>query len=284
MDDNIIPYWVIRIDRTRENSEILNLLSWSDSLAGSEEREDYFLFYIPSNQPEAMKSFERKLEEHGIEFRKETESPKNWNEEWEKSFKPVEIGKTWYIRAPFHSANPEFKRDLAIAPRMAFGTGHHPTTAMMLKLMDGLDFSLKRVLDLGCGSGILSIAAEKLGAAKVKAVDYDPICVENSRENISLNNCANIAVHQGEISDFEGLRFDIILANINLNVIIGQLKNMEDLLFPGGELLLSGILQSDKDNVVEKSEALELIQTMRDGETDWICMHFRKKVIPIKTP
>ncbi len=284
MFDNITPWWVISVPKQGTPEDKLDLLTYTHQLAGSEERESAWLFYIPESESQSLEKFEKSLKEAGIPYETKLQQPENWNKKWEDSIKPVEIGTSWYIRAPFHPEKPGFENTLIIEPKMAFGTGHHPTTQMMLKMMERLDLQLKRVCDLGCGSGILSIAAEKLGAAHVTAIDHDPICTENTRANVRANNCSAIEVKRETAGTLEDLRYDIVLANINLNVLTDQMHNIETMLVPGGDLLLSGILRKDREKILDATEELNYIDSLEDNDTDWICLHLRKKIIPIKTP
>ncbi len=275
-------YTAIRVSFNPKQRDLFERLSTDESLCGIEEKKNEYIFYIQGEKTEEYHHFCEKLKKSGLEYRTEVIQPENWNEKWEKAFPPVYIGSDWLIRATFHPPDNKVEREIIIAPKMAFGTGHHPTTKMMLEQMLQIDFKLKRVLDLGCGTGILSIAAEKLDAARINAIDYDPLSVENSRENAQLNHCSRIQIVEAEIDACEGLRYDIILANINKNVILSHLQQIEDLLFPGGEILFSGILCSDSQSIKEKVNELEFIRELNEG--DWSCLHFKKSVPPIKTP
>ena len=117
---------------------------------------------------------------------------KNWNEVWESNFEPIAIKDKIFVRATFHEPRPEFEFEIVIDPKMAFGTGHHQTTSMMLELMLENDMAGKKVLDMGCGTGILAIMASKLGAAEITAIDYDPVCYDSTIENSALNGIENI--------------------------------------------------------------------------------------------
>jgi ribosomal protein L11 methyltransferase len=169
---------------------------------------------------------------------------KNWNEVWESNFEPVRIGNCM-IRAPFHAPSQDCDLDIIIEPKMSFGTGHHATTSLMASEMFGLEFKNSAVLDAGCGTGILSILAEKLGAKAITAIDIDIWSYRNSLENISRNNCFKIEVLHGDISLFKGRIFDVILANINLNIHLSNIPLYASLCRNGGTLLISGILSSD---------------------------------------
>ncbi len=284
MFDNITPWWVISIPKKEATEDKLDLLTYTHQVAGSEEREDTWLFYIPESGTDALNAFEKSLQEMEITYEKKLQQAENWNKTWEDSLEPVELGTSWYIRAPFHPEKPGFDNTLIIEPQMAFGTGHHATTQMMLLMMEGMDLKLRRVCDLGCGSGILSIAAEKLGAAHITAIDHDPICTENTKANARANNCSVIEVKRKTAGSLEDLRYEIVLANINLNVLTDQMHNIETMLVPGGDLLVSGVLKKNLREIIYASRELIYIDSMEDENTDWICIHLRKKVTPIKTP
>lgn len=170
----------------------------------------------------------------------------NWNELWESNFPPVMVDNDILIRAPFHKIEQEYPLTIHLQPKMAFGTGHHETTWLMLSEMRGLDFKGKKVFDYGCGTSILAIAAEKMGASEVLAVDIEEWAHRNSIENCEANNCEVITVKQGTIDVADGMLFDVILANINRNTILQSLSTLDVLLKPNGIILFSGLLWQDK--------------------------------------
>lgn len=169
---------------------------------------------------------------------------KNWNAEWESNFEPITIKDEIFVRATFHQPRPEFAYEIVIDPKMAFGTGHHQTTSMMLEYMLETDFAGKQVLDMGTGTGILAIMAEKLGATSVDAIDYDPICYDSTIENAALNNAENVVAMCGSKEVIPDVQYDTILANINRNILLDQLQRYAEVLKPGGELYLSGFYES----------------------------------------
>ena len=185
-----------------------------------------------------------KNKEVEIQYTFRSIEPVNWNAKWEALFQPVKINSECVIRADFH---PSFdsKYELIINPKMSFGTGHHQTTHLMLEFALSLDFKDKKVLDMGCGSGILAILASKMGAKTVEAIDHDPWCVENTKENVDVNYCNNIAVSLGDKINREEPFFDLIFANINRNVLVDQLPAYAKGLLPKGNLLLSGFYKED---------------------------------------
>lgn len=171
---------------------------------------------------------------------------KNWNEEWEKSYEPIIIGKQCLVRASFHQGLGPFPYEIIINPKMSFGTGHHETTTLMLEQQLSISHTGKKVLDIGCGTGILAIMACKRGATLVDAFDIDEWAVENSRENFDLNTCRRVTVQQGTVREVQlAPIYDILLANINKNVLLDEIPVYASLLPKGGSLLLSGFYEKD---------------------------------------
>jgi ribosomal protein L11 methyltransferase len=172
----------------------------------------------------------------------------NWNKIWESNFDPVEVGEFCRIRAEFHESKAEqFSHELVIQPKMAFGTGHHETTYMMVDIMSDLDFKGKKVFDYGCGTGILAILAAKLGAGEVHSIDIEQESYENTLENAETNDVADLIEVQHGTLDLVARNesFDIVLANINRNVLIDSVAHLRAILKDGGILLLSGLLSTD---------------------------------------
>jgi len=182
--------------------------------------------------------------EFQIFYEKEVIEKVNWNSEWEKNFKPIQISNQVSIRAPFHK-NPKLPIDIVIEPKMSFGTGHHETTHLMVQQLLNLDFTNKKVLDMGCGTGILAILAEIRGAKSIDAIDIDSWCYENSIENIERNKCTHINVFEGDASLLKTKKYDIIIANINRNILLNDIKTYAACLNANGVLLLSGFYTQD---------------------------------------
>ncbi len=178
----------------------------------------------------------------------------NWNRLWEENFEPVIIDDRVRIRATFHDPAPEFEHEIIINPKMSFGTGHHQTTRLVISEQLTIEHKNKRVLDVGTGTGILSVMAYKLGAGSITATDIDDWCIENSRENFSLNNLENITILQGEIANLTlSHNFDIILANINKNILLAELPYYKKLLDSHGILILSGFYEHDVTDLQQKA-------------------------------
>jgi ribosomal protein L11 methyltransferase len=183
-------------------------------------------------------------DEFSIEYNQNEVPQTNWNAEWEKNFEPIQVDDLVSIRAPFHE-NPNLKYDIVIEPKMSFGTGHHETTHMMVQHLLQLDLENKKVLDMGCGTGILAIFAEMKGAKPLDAIDIDNWCYENSVENVTRNNCENISVYEGDAALLVDKKYDVIIANINRNILLMDIKVYTNCLQEGGILLLSGFYEQD---------------------------------------
>lgn len=202
--------------------------------------------------------------------------PRNWNEEWERSFKPVEVGREVRIRAEFHPFVPGFTHDIVITPRMAFGTGHHSTTRMMVEAMLGLDLKDRHVCDLGCGTAVLAILAERMGAKSVHAIDIDEQAVINARENVALNGCGRILVDKGDVSLLAPASCGAILANIERNTLLRDMTAMRDALLPGGALLLSGFVNDDRSLMLEGVREAGLRPEVEFSHGEWSLIGCRK--------
>lgn len=202
---------------------------------------------------------------------------KNWNEVWESNFEPIQIGDQVWVRATFHEARPDFPYEIVIDPKMAFGTGHHQTTAMMMSLMLEADFKNKEVLDMGCGTGILAILASKLGAKSITAIDYDSVCYESTIENSGLNGAGNIKALCGSKEVIPDEAYDIILANINRNILLDQMQRYGEVLKTGGEIFFSGFYESpDLDIITEEAAKHGLKYISHKKLKDWVAAKFVK--------
>ncbi len=197
--------------------------------------------------PDAVAEIMSRYEGQGeLSFSHRVITRQNWNAEWEKNFQPLVIADRVSVRAPFHPQPAGVDYDIVIMPRMSFGTGHHETTALMLENQLGVDHRGLRVLDMGTGTGILAIMAEKLGARQVLAVDTEPWTVENARDNAAENNCHGIECRLGGVETLaDEAPFDLILANINRNVLLEDMHEYARLLPAGRPILFSGFYEED---------------------------------------
>jgi ribosomal protein L11 methyltransferase len=211
-------------------------------------------------------------------FRIETEilEDQNWNKLWEKSREVIKVSERIVIKPTFKNYTAkENEIVLTIDPKMSFGTGEHQTTKLVLRLLEKFVKPGMKVLDVGSGTGILAIAAVKLGAAKAVAVDFDEICLENCKENCILNNVNNsVEVVTGEIDDVKDKDFDLILANIQKNVLLEITQKIKAKLNQNGIVILSGLLESDKTAIEEKYHSLGFITEQVEQMEEWIAVVF----------
>ncbi len=214
-------------------------------------------------------------EEFEISFQQEEVAQTNWNAEWEKNFEPIEVDGKVSIRAPFHE-NPNLQYDIVIEPKMSFGTGHHETTHMMVQHLLALNLEGKKVLDMGCGTGILAIFAEMKGAKPIDAIDIDNWCYQNSVENAERNKCSHISVYEGDSSLLEGRSYDVIIANINRNILLSDMKTYTDCLHDGGILLLSGFYEEDIRMINEEVTKHGLVFDSKINRNNWVALRYLK--------
>ena len=200
---------------------------------------------------------------------------KNWNELWEKSYEPVIIDNICLIKAPFHKNTPSYQYEIIIEPKMSFGTGHHETTALMIKEMLEINFNGKKVLDMGCGTGILAILASLRGAAGVTAIDINEWAYKNAVENAEKNGISNISVYKGDVSIVSDDKFDIILANIQLSVILDDIKYYRTLLDSEGLLILSGFLKPDLAKIKKQCFKYSLKYISFKEKNNWVSANFK---------
>ena len=212
-------------------------------------------------------------DEVGFSYEVEEIEQVNWNQEWENNFDPIIVENEVSIRAPFHS-NPNLKYDIVIEPKMSFGTGHHETTYLMIKHLMALDLTGKKVLDMGCGTGILAIFAELMGAEQIDAIDIDAWCYENSIENIERNHCQNIKVYEGDASMLKGKAYDVIIANINRNILLNDIGVYAESLNANGELYLSGFYTQDIPQINEVAEKNGLVLSVKYERNNWVGLKF----------
>lgn len=216
------------------------------------------------------------LAQRRLAWEKEYIAPNNWNTVWEAGFDPVKIDSWCLVRAEFHNPDPQFQHEVIIRPQMAFGTGHHETTYMMLEWLRELQPAGKRVLDFGCGTGILAIMAAKLGASSISAVDIEPPAIENAREHAILNQTEQITWLLGGLEAAPVDPYELILANINRNVLLDSAPQLADMLPADGSLLLSGILKEDEAQITEAYQMQNLRPAGIRKKGNWLSILFRK--------
>ena len=199
----------------------------------------------------------------------------NWNIEWEKNFNPIQVDGLVSIRAPFHE-NPNLKYDIVIEPKMSFGTGHHETTHMMVQQLLDLDVASKKVLDMGCGTGILAIFAEMKGAKPIDAIDIDNWCYQNSLENVERNNCKDISVYEGDASLLKDKKYDVIIANINRNILLNDMNTYASCLDENGVILLSGFYKEDIPVIDTEVSKYGLKLDKQIERNNWVALKYVK--------
>ncbi|PJA10002.1 MAG: 50S ribosomal protein L11 methyltransferase [Flavobacteriales bacterium CG_4_10_14_0_2_um_filter_32_8] len=218
-----------------------------------------------------------KNSEFSITYSTKTIKDQNWNETWEKSFTPIHVENRCYIRANFHKKITNIEFDIIIDPKMSFGTGHHETTYLMIKRLLEIDVTNKKVLDMGCGTGVLAILAQLKKAQYVEAIDIDEWAYQNTLENIRNNNCMEIVVKQGGAELLIDTNFDAILANINRNILLNDMNKYANVLSKGGNLLLSGFFNVDKNLLLAEASKLGLELTYCEEKKEWLMLHLIKK-------
>lgn len=242
-----------------------------------EQQDGRIITYVPKERfsdvhRERIEGILRAYPEDGFIETEEVVADQNWNEEWEKTIVAQTIGR-FYVKPTWQKGEPDAGDILLeIDPKMAFGTGYHETTRLMLKLLPDVTEKNDLVLDAGTGTGILAIAAIKLGAGKAFAFDIDEWSITNTRENILLNGVDNrVAVRKGSLETIpEGSKYDVILANIERNTILEMLPKLKKLMNKKGRMLLSGLLEKDEESIAKKLDELDLKVNEIRQENEWI--------------
>ena len=198
----------------------------------------------------------------------------NWNAEWEKSFEPIEVDGKCIVRAPFHDKK-EVDFDIVIEPKMSFGTGHHETTHQMITQLLNMNVSGKRVLDMGCGTGILAILACMKGANSITGIDIDKWAYENTLENIRKNKCSQIIVKQGGAELLNNCSYDIILANINRNILLNDMEAYTKTMRKGSQIAFSGFYTSDISHIDTKARTLGLRLLRQSEKNNWAALVYK---------
>lgn len=214
-----------------------------------------------------------------IDFRDTLVEGRDWNAEWEKNyFKPIVVGDRCVIHSSFHTDIPHAEYDIVIDPKMAFGTGHHSTTSLIIRQLLDADLEGRSVIDMGTGTGILAILAAMRGASPVTAIEIDAFAYENAVENVRLNGHAEIKVLNGDASLLAGVTpADIFIANINRNVITGDFDRYAPAVKPGGMMLLSGFYLGDDADIVSCAAAARGFDTVgMSVDNNWCCLKLIK--------
>lgn len=234
-----------------EKQDLVIAMLSESGFTGFEEDGQMLSAFIPVNDWQEN-TFKQLIEQYDLKCTRSIIKEENWNAQWEADFDPVmvphpETGEKWVlIRACFHEPDSAYPLHLEVTPKMSFGTGHHATTFLVVQQMGRMDFTGKKVIDFGAGTGVLAILAEKLGAADILAIDHDTWCMENVAENLAANQCSHIRLLLADSINNADDSVDIILANINLNIIRDNLDGILQRLVPGGKAIFSGLLERDE--------------------------------------
>ena len=253
-----------------EQSEVLIAELNHIGFEGFEEVQKNLKAFIPANDFNETAAKEIAEKNH-LFFIQSSITETNWNEVWESNFQPVIVDDFVAIRAHFHEPVKGVEHEIIITPKMSFGTGHHATTYMMMQQMREIDFTGKIVFDFGTGTGVLAILAEKLGADGIVAVDHDDWSISNAAENIVKNKCRKMRLIKADNAAVR-VKFDVILANINKNVIVDNFSLLTGSLTNGATLLLSGLLKEDKADILKLANQHNVEITKEISQGEWICL------------
>ncbi len=228
------------------------------------------------NLPAMEEVFDRiRSAEFDISYSSSVAEEKNWNEEWEKNFDPVEIKDLLRIRAPFHESKVGFKEEIIIMPKMSFGTGHHATTSLMAEYLMTTKIE-GPFLDMGSGTAVLGILAHKLGVEDIQAIDIDDWAFENAPENCQLNGISDIEVLQGDASLLGPKKFNTVMANINRNVLLEDIPIYASVLNKNGQLFVSGFYVEDLDRIKEVATRSGFTFNGNLTKNNWVSAQFIK--------
>ena len=261
----------IQISESAEREAISAVLAQLP-ISGFEENEMELLAWFKETDFNE-ENLKRILNKNHLAYQKKFVAGKNWNAEWEANFQPVIIENKIAVRANFHGPVKGVEHEIIITPKMSFGTGHHATTYLMIAEMCALDFTNKKVFDFGAGTGILSILAEKLGASEIISIDNDPLSTENFMENRDANFCKNIFYTENNMPPVNE-KFDIILANINKHILQKFLPALSTMLFPNAQVLISGILITDVDEMIQVAASSGLKHRLTNVKDSWALLSF----------
>lgn len=259
--------------------ELLGYKLNSFGFDGILEEENEFKAYVRDGFKEKeyfLQELEKFFPQDDLNLKWELIEEKNWNELWEKDFQPVTIAGQCHIRASFHPGRGDIPYEIVIDPKMAFGTGHHETTTLMVEFMLALDLKDRIVLDMGCGTGALAILASKMKAKHIDAIDNDHWAYENAKENVKINGRANVNVMYGDSGLLKNRLYNIIFANINRNILLSDIPYYAEALRMDGLLIMSGFYNKDVPALEEKARDNNLIIKNTKSKNNWTAAIFVK--------
>ena len=278
MSESLFVCYDFKVDPLYPGCEILIAQLSQLGFDSFQENNDGISAYIDSSVLSTVKVQDIQIlnsTEFNISFESNNVKKQNWNIKWESNFEPIYIDKICCVRAPFHKKS-NFKYDLVIEPKMSFGTGHHETTSMMISFILANSFYNSSVCDIGSGTAVLAILAEKRGANRIDAIDIDNWCYLNSIENIKRNNSENINVYEGEVEKLIHFKYDNIFANINLNVLLADIPIYSKMLNKDGVLYLSGFYKKDINSIEKVAEISNLSLVDSKVKNQWVALKFTK--------
>ncbi len=273
-----MPYLSLAIKCSPETTELLIAELSAIEYDSFWENETGFEAYIEKDNfdEQQLQTILKRYKDQGeTSYTLQKVEDKNWNVEWETHFEPIIVEQECLVRATFHQIKEQYPYEIIINPKMSFGTGHHATTYLMLQWQLTLDQQGKRVMDAGCGTGILSVMAAKRGASHILAFDNNEWAIENSRENFEINHCSHISSFLGTVEAVEPHpAYDMILANINRNVLLEEIVLYAERLTLTGLLLLSGFYEQDMRLIVEEAQRQKLALRGKKERNDWVALLF----------
>ena len=278
MSESLFVCYDFKVDPLYPGCEILIAQLSQLGFDSFQENNDGISAYIDSSVLSTVKVQDIQIlnsTEFNISFESNNVKKQNWNIKWESNFEPIYVDKICCVRAPFHKKS-NFKYDLVIEPKMSFGTGHHETTSMMISFILANSFYNSSVCDIGSGTAVLAILAEKRGANRIDAIDIDNWCYLNSIENIKRNNSENINVYEGEVEKLIHFKYDNIFANINLNVLLADIPIYSKMLNKDGVLYVSGFYKKDIKSIEKAAEISNLSLVDSKVKNQWVALKFTK--------
>ena len=288
MEDNqFVDYYeiIIKTSTKEEDAEIgLAILQQHDFFESFVEQPGMLLAYVPENLYEEKKIIAAVSQLPGVPSFETRRIPReNWNIFWEQNYSAIEIDNFCFIHPDFIEPSDDFRYNIRIQPKMSFGTGHHATTRLIIRLLQQFSCAGKRVADVGCGTGILGILAAKMGASSVSMIDIDPWCVENARENTRTNHVFQATARLGTAATLVPEKpFDVVFANITRNVLLEEASVYQLLLKSGGTILLSGFYETDVPLLLEKYQTLGFRVVSKLEENNWTALQLSYKQLIIK--